>query len=161
MRTILILLLGLIPLYAHARLGETPDQLQQRFGSPVMVYKDMIIAQGKMIELCPIYSFKQDDWNITCHIIDGRSSKESYSKKGDWTDDQIQLVLSSNTQGAKWTETSNPALKKLKREWKREDGATAVWQLGGGFTLTHPAYPLAKQRAQDKAKANASRLPNL
>jgi len=157
----LILLLGLIPLCAHARLGQTPDQLEQRFGEPVGSNNDMIIAQGKMIALCLILTFKQDDWFISCHIIDGRSAQESYRKKGDWTEDQIQLVLTSNAQGAKWTEITKPATKNLKREWQREDGATALWRQGQGIDVTHPAYPLAKQRAQDKAKANASRLPNL
>ena len=162
MQKLLFLLLGVVPLACHARLGETMDQLRQRFGDPVMTQKDFTIAQGKIIELCPILTFKQDDWNIGCHIIDGRSSKETYSKTGEWTDDQILLVLTTNCQGAKWTETTNPSLRKIKREWRREDGATAVWGVPGqGFVVTHPAYNLAKQRAQDQAKANASRLPKL
>ncbi len=161
MRTILILLLGLIPLCAHARLGETKDQLQQRFGAPVGNSTDMIIAQSKSIELCPILTFRQDDWYIMCHIIDGRSAQEDYEKRGDWTDEQILLVLTANSQGEKWAETFHPSLNKEQREWRRDDGATAVWHRVGNFTVTHPAYNLAKQRAQDKAKANASCLPNL
>ena len=68
-------------------------------------------------------------------------------------------MLTSNAQGAKWTESTKPMVKQLKREWQHDDGATAVWQHTQAFIVTHPAYPLAKQRAQDKAKANASRLP--
>ena len=161
MRKILTIFLCLVPIVSYGRLGETEAQLQQRFGAPASQSKDMIFAQGKMLELCPILTFKQDDWYIRSHIIEGRCALETISKPGEWTDEQITLVLTSNAQSAKWTEITNPGLGKLKREWRREDGATAVWQLGQGFVVTHPAYNLAKQRAQDKAKADASRLPNL
>jgi len=161
MRKMLINILCLMPVVSYGRLGETEAQLQQRFGPPTSQSKDMIMSQGKIFELCPILTFKQDDWYIHSHIVEGRCALEAVSKPGEWTDAQITLVLTSNAQSAKWTEITNPSLRKLRREWRREDGATAIWQLGQGFVVTHPAYNLAKQRAQDKAKANASRLPNL
>lgn len=160
MRGFLFLLIGIAPLISHARLGETEEQLQQRFGAPTSRQQERIIAQGKFVELGPVLRFQQNDWHISCLIIEGRCSRESYGKPGEWTEEQLALVLNTNAQGAKWqvTDARSP---KLRREWKRDDGATAIWQLGAGFVVAHPAYTRAKQRAEDKAKADASRLPKL
>jgi hypothetical protein len=160
MKKIVLFLISLLPVVSFARLGETESNLQQRFGEPTSRQTQRIIAQGKFIDLCPMLRFKQDDWSITCYLIDGRSSKENYSKQGEWTDEQIEFVITTNAQGAIWTpmKSSSP---KLRREWKRADGATAIWQLGAGLTLTHPAYVRAEEQAKAKAKADASRLPKL
>ena len=49
----------------------------------------------------------------------------------------------------------------MKRDWRREDGATASWQMLGAMTVTTPAYERAKNLAEAKAKAAASRIPKL
>lgn len=160
MKKTVVLLILLLPVVSFARLGETERQLADRFGEPTSRQIQKIIAQGKIIDLCPMLRFKQDDWSITCYLIDGRSSQENYSKQGEWTDEQIELVLTTNAQGAIWTPMKSGS-PKLRREWKRADGATAIWQMGAGFTLIHPAYIRAKEQAEAKAKADASRLPRL
>lgn len=114
-----------------------------------------------MIELGTELSFRQNDWYITCDLIDGRCARISYSKPGDWTEEQFLTVLTINAQGAKWADVSKPDLKKLLRDWKREDGAIAHWQSGLSFAITTPAFEQAKRTAEAKAKAAASQIPKL
>jgi hypothetical protein len=49
----------------------------------------------------------------------------------------------------------------LKREWKRSDGATAIWHKPAGITVTAPAYHRAKKIAEAKAKAQSWQVPKL
>ena len=136
---------------AHARLGETETEMIARFGQPALRSKHSTIAQGKSWDLGPSFYFRQDDWQIHCDLIDGRCVRIRYGKVGDWTEEQIQLVLAYNCQGIKWTETSNQSLTKLKRTWKRSDGATAEWNHGSGMKMVVPAYDRAKQVVEAKA----------
>lgn len=146
---------------AQARLGETEPELIKRFGAPASVSKHSIIAQGKMISLGPVYNFRQGDWSISCDLIDGRCVRITYSKPGDWSEDQIKLVLNSNGQGAKWEETSKASIAVLQRTWKRLDGSTATWSKGSGMSLTWDAYNKAKAKAEEKAKVAAKQKPKI
>jgi hypothetical protein len=148
-------------LSAFARLGETPTQLTERFGPPQSTVPSYTHAQGRTIQLGDILSFRQDDWSIQCTVTEGRCSKIGYTKAGEWTDQQITTVLTSNSQGARWTDLSNPKFLKVLREWKREDGATAKWQKGIGFSLIHPAFNNAKAKAEAKAKGEANKTPRI
>jgi hypothetical protein len=151
----------LLPASAFARLGETEEQLIARFGQPGFRAKEQIFAQGKNREFGVKLGFRQDDWTIECAIIQGRSSRESYHKSGEWTEDHFRTVLNANGQGAKWTDISKPEVRKLLREWRREDGGTAVWHMGVGMTVEHPAYARARDLAEAKAKAEAGKIPKI
>jgi hypothetical protein len=147
---------------AHARLGETEAEMIARFGPPAHRGQHTAHAQGKNWDLGPSLSFKQDDWNIGCDLIDGRCVRVSYQKRGEWTEEQTQLVLSYNSQGGKWTETTkSPSMKKLARSWRRSDGATAGWTSTGGMKMEVPAYERAKQVIEAKAKAEVSKKPKI
>jgi hypothetical protein len=145
---------------ASARLGETEAELVRRFGAPVSRASERITAQGKFHEIGTGLRFRDGDWTIESTIIDGRCAREAYTKVGEWTEDQFTTVLNSNAQGGKWTRTSKDSMKKAVREWRRDDGATAVWILRT-VTITHPAFDRAKSLAEAKAKAAAARTPNL
>ena len=110
------LALGLAPL-AYSRLGETEAELEKRFGPPRTKARDNLIAEGKITHLWPQLSYRQEDWTITCDIVDGRCARVTYHKPGEWTEDQLKAVLNSNAQGATWTDGSKPSIKKLAREW--------------------------------------------
>jgi len=163
MKTLIFLTITalLLPIAAQARLGDTESELVARFGQPVARSKALITTQGRTIELGPELSFRQDDWFIISDLIDGRCARISYSKRGEWTDEQILTVLTVNAQGAKWADVSNPHLRNLSRDWKRDDGATAHWQQNMSLSITTPAYERAKQTAEAKAKAEASKMPRL
>jgi hypothetical protein len=145
---------------AHARLGETEAQMTARFGPPTVRSQHSTFAQGKLWPIGPTLMFRQGDWTISCDLIDGRCVRIQYGKPGDWTEEQFQLVLAYNSQGAKWTDTSRPAAAKFQRTWKRIDGAEAGWS-GGQMRLVVPAYERAKQVIEAKAKAAASQKPKI
>ena len=108
----------------------------------------------------PKYYFQQGDWHIYCVLVDVRCVWIDYGKPGKWTEEQVQLVLGSNSQGAKWTETTKGG-GRLSREWKRADGADAKWHQLTGMKLVVPAYERAKQVIEAKAKAAASQKPKI
>jgi hypothetical protein len=155
-----LLLLLVLSTVAHARLGDTEAELFARFGQPKVTSKHSIAAQGKMWEMGPRFLFHQADWRIHCDFADGRCVRIEYDKTGDWTEDQIQLVLGSNSQGAKWTETTKGSIKVV-RSWKRADGADATWNKFAGIKMIVPAYERAKQVIEAKAKAAASEKPKI
>lgn len=154
-----IILFLLLCTSAFARLGETTMQLIERFGPPKYTQDENIYSQGKAFKIGERMSFRQDDWSIVCVVIEGRCAKVEYSKPGAWTEQQIETVLTSNSQGARWTKTSKTGTEKFLRRWKREDGALAEWN--SGFVVVHPAYDLAKTRAQNRAKSDASSIPKI
>jgi hypothetical protein len=163
MRTTLRLLIVSValPLCGFARLGETEQQLEKRFGAPNSRTKEITLGQGKVIEFGTKLRFRQGDWSIECAVIDGRCAKVTYQKPGDWTRDQFTTVLTSNGQGLKWADLSKEMVRALSREWRRDDGATAVWKMGMGMWVTHPAYERAKEQAVARAKAEAARIPKI
>lgn len=142
--------------FAFARVGETEPELVKRFGSPVVRSIDQIGAEGRMWTIGPQLTFKKDDWTIVCVLVDGRVGKESYGKRGQWTEDHLKTVLNANSQGAKWEETGR-AGKKLAREWRRSDGATARWVSNSGMTIIVPGYERAKKVIEAKGKAEAGK----
>lgn len=145
---------------ASARLGESESEAVKRFGAPTGRTNHSIIAQGRIITLGPVLNFRQDDWSISCDFIDGRCVRISYDKRGDWTEDQIRLVLNSNTQGAQWTETTKPSMKTFQRKWRRIDGSTATWTQGG-MSLVWDAYNKAKAKAEETAAVAAKQKPKI
>jgi len=161
LKSALLFFVLIFPSVVFARLGESENELIVRFGKPVSKVKETTSAQGKFPEIGMILTFRQGDWSIQCSLTDGRCSKISYSKSGDWSNDQILTVLNSNSQGARWSEISNDAIKNLQRTWKRADGGIATWQLASGMTLTNPAYDRAKSRAEAKAKGDAAKIPKI
>lgn len=120
-----------------------------------------IISQGKIIPLGPQLHFREGDWRITCDMINGRCMRINYAKRGDWTEEQYQTILSANSQASPWTDTSTKSISKLQRTWRRADGSAAKWAAGIGMTLTWDAYRKAKAKAEDRARVEASRKPKI
>jgi hypothetical protein len=145
----------------YARLGETESELVHRFGQPTTRTSHSISAQGKVWALGPTLGFRQDGWAISCDLVDGKCVRVEYGKQGDWTEEQIQQVLTANSQDGKWIETTSPSIGTFGRTWKRTDGAICRWSTVFGMKLTHPAYEHTKESAEAKAKAEASRKPRI
>ena len=136
----LFLLALILPSLAQARIGENQEQLQQRFGPPTSARAERIFVQGKIVTIS-IFSFRQDDWIVDVFMTQDRSTRETYNKPAEWTEEQISFVLTTNSQGKKWEETTAPSSANVSRNWKRPDGVTLGWVRGKGLTVTHPAYP--------------------
>jgi hypothetical protein len=147
------------PSISNARLGETEAELVKRFGPPRSRGGEKTMGDGRIVDLGPRLGFSQDEWSIISVLIDGRVARESYSKPGKWTEDQIKTVLTANAQGATWIEITKHA-GSISRSWRRSDGATASWS-GSGMELTHPAYVKAEQIARAKAKAKSGHVPKI
>lgn len=156
-----LILFVLLLTAAQARLGDTEAELAKRFSRPISITSHSIYAQGKRFVLGPTHTYKQDDWYISCDLIDGRCVRIRYSKPGDWTEDHIQVVLNSNGQGAKWDERTKPGNKSFQRQWSRSDGSTARWSRGGSMDLEWDAYTKAKATVEERAKVEAKKKPKL
>ncbi len=88
----------------------------------------------------------------------------------DWTDDQLQDLLSKNSEGKTWTETTPPVTEAQKeqdaiyhryiRTWQRSDGATAIRD-GHQLNFASPTYLQAVAAAKAQAKAASQKVPNL
>jgi hypothetical protein len=152
-----LILLSLVSSPVFARLGEAENELLKRFGTPMLRQTHAVAFQGRTYILGPSFVFKSEDWRITCDLIDGRCARIHYAKTGDWSDEQFATVRNANGQGLKWRETSKPETGKFFREWRREDGAVAVWRTGTEMKITVPAYERAKDIAEAKAKAEAAK----
>ncbi len=146
---------------AYGRLGETEAELVRRFGQPLTNGQETLVSEGRITKLWPQKTYRQDDWEIRCDMVDERCARIRYTKRGEWTEEQLQTVLNSNAQGATWSDVSRPSVRKLAREWKRADSATAVWKAGVGMTLTSPAYARAKEIAEAKVKAQSRQVPKI
>ena len=143
---------------AHARLGDTETELINRFGRPLSRSKHAVSAQGRTFTLGPTLAFAQNDWNITCDLIDDRCVRILYTKRGDWSEDQVRLVLNANAQGAQWKEKSpNPS---FLRDWSRSDGSTAQWSINR-MTLVWDAYNKAKAQVEERAKVETKKKPKI
>ncbi len=151
----------LLAVSGQARLGETEEEMVARFGEPTNRGQHFAWLQGKNWNLGPSLTFKQDDLRITADLVDGGCVHIRYGKLGDWTEDQVKMVLAYSGQGAAWVETSKPNFAKVLRTWKRSDGGAARWRTGVGFELENPAYGRAKAVAEAKAKVGASGKPKI
>ena len=152
-----ILLLLAAPLFG--RLGDTKAELVERLGPVRTTSKHVVIAQGKIIPLGPNHSFQKDGWMIECDLIDDRCSRIRYHKNGEWTEQQLTLLLTNNAESGRWGETK--ASTKMIREWVRSDRARATWKFTGVLEITSPAYLAAEAKVQTQAKSDATKLPGL
>jgi hypothetical protein len=105
---------------AEARLGETPSQLETRFG------------KGDDLANCPnpgpysglhMQSFEKQEIHIEVTLTDISVGETYTSLHSDFEDVQIQALLAANSEGHQWTEQSG--LGQVRRTWFRDDGAQA------------------------------------
>ncbi len=143
-----------------ARLGETEKEMVERYGKVIMRAPESVIEQGRIHALADNLHFRLEGWNITARILNGRCESITYSKPGDWTEEQFRHVLESNGGRGQWEERKT-ATPKTHREWLRRDGKTAVWRMLQSMTLSTRAFEQAREALKAKAKEDASRLPKI
>ncbi len=99
MRTLAqLFLLACICGSVEARLGDTATKVEERYGKPVEIYRDV---KGRIGHV-----HRSDGWIVLVHYIDGVSQSEVYAKEGDaeLSDSELQAKLSANASGGKWEE---------------------------------------------------------
>lgn len=136
---------------AQARLTEKESELVARFGKVETRGPERAYIQGRTYDVGTNLYFKSDQWSIKALVIDDRCAVISYTKVGDWTEEQIVGLLDRNG-GYVTFKQEETNLGKSYRKWKQADGVTAVFS-GGKLELTHPLY--ARKLAVLKAKADA------
>ncbi|MBL9192561.1 MAG: hypothetical protein JNJ82_09390, partial [Opitutaceae bacterium] len=104
MRALYIVVIFFLATPLFGRLGDTKAELVERLGPVRTTSKHFVIAQGKIIPLGPNYSFQKDGWMIECDLIDDRCARLRYYKKGDWTEEQLTVLLSNNAGAGRWSE---------------------------------------------------------
>jgi hypothetical protein len=136
---VLIVVLLAFASQVEARLGETMEQCEKRYGKPTSS-EEFGGIQG--------LAFKKNDFTIRVFIINGKCGMISYEKEGELINkplskEEIEKFLSSNSQDFEWEvkdtmgeaySTSDELLMQdLMRDamkcirWRRRDGAIAFY----------------------------------
>ncbi len=91
---------------AYARLGETEDQIAERYSKPIQVYRDVKGRTGHI--------HRSEGYIIMVQYIDGVSQSEVYAKEDDsaMTEAELNKILASNASGDKWQEIPAATLAK-------------------------------------------------
>jgi hypothetical protein len=96
------LLLLAVAATASARIGETVEQLDTRFGKPVRT-----TAGPTGAARFEKRTYKSDGLEIAVFVYVGRSHQEIYKKPdGELTPEQVQKILADNSFGSQWERTS-------------------------------------------------------
>jgi hypothetical protein len=128
---------ALVPAISFARLGETEDELIERFGQPVSEITDkdeLGIADKELV-------FKKDDTIIHATIYKGRCASEGYrfmdrngkdvSLRG-LAVEKANAALGANAAGFRWVKAPDPTAinPDMLHAWNRSDGkvAAVVWE---------------------------------
>lgn len=147
MKTVYLLLAITCPLLAQARLGETPEQIQKRYGSPSKKVLDPICGLTTSN-----YLFKE--YSIDVSFKDGLAVREAVKKAGRAMD------LISMEEGAALVKAiGGEAWKASEGGWKSRDGGRAMWFgqhvfIESGAFLKHKK---AYEQQESKRKAEADR----
>jgi hypothetical protein len=118
---------------AHARLGESPDQLVARYGQPLS--EDDQKAEGAKVA-ANVVVFQKGGFEIQVTVTDGYSVAESFKKiNGDaFTLSEVRYLLSANSQGHGW---EAPQKIQGQQVWARDDAAAArLNEEGTLFSIT-------------------------
>ncbi|MES2569430.1 MAG: hypothetical protein V4710_05175 [Verrucomicrobiota bacterium] len=130
----------------HARLADTPEQLDARYGQPRNVENTDD----------PRLSFREyqvKGFNILVSVLDGKSQAEIFTKSfaTRWIDGEMKAILSANAFGMRWVE-------------EEQTGAIRSWRLGNAalasFRLDEPpAFAVfSRQMYELQRKQEAERL---
>lgn len=175
-----------MPVLCHARLGDTLDQAQLRYGTPKEPLPTTVVSP--LIEGAKEYRFEYEGWRIRCALLQASDGdfyvvREQYTKgsklkatgKHSIQDYEVNAILTAQAAGGKWEKKILADKKKdvissiaeqightagLKGTiWVRKDGASATLIFGGdslSMELPQAAKYEAELKAIRDAKARAS-----
>ena len=110
----------LVPTVAAARLGETIEECDARYGKPTQVEAGAVFA--KSIER----TYSKDGFTIKVLFVDGRAEMISYLHPSVLTGEQVTKLLNNNARGQVWHETPNGSAN-VYGSWETPKGATAEY----------------------------------
>lgn len=122
MKFLITAILALFILQAEARLGETKEQTEKRYGWSMQELE----SPAKNLQ---VHCFEKLGYKIIVTFMDGISANETFTKVGDgsFSDAELEKLLESNTGDSTWEKVDQT--KVIGKVWKRKDGkAWAVYQ---------------------------------
>ncbi len=137
---------------ARARLGETADQLVQRYGQPLSENDQK--GEGDKIAQADVV-FQKGGFQISVTVVEGLSVAEGFKKINGQalTTTEVRTLLSANSQGREW---EAPESEHGGRLWTRDDSATAM--LGEDGTLLIKSRDLVSRESVAKRLEHAPSL---
>jgi hypothetical protein len=136
----------LVPTVVAARIGETIEQCDTRYGTPTKVEAGDSFANS--VER----TYRKDGFTVQVLFVDGRAEKISYSQLAAFTDEQISKLLSNNTNGETWESAPNGNYD-VYGSWETPGGATAEY-----FKLKPWELPASSQYCLEIHSRNLARL---
>lgn len=146
MRIVLLTLLVIagITTSAKARLGETADQLEARYGQPLSETDQK--GEGAKIPLAKVV-FQKGGFEIDVTITNGVSVQETFKKLNGnpITTNEARYLLTVNSQGREW---EAPVTTDGDKVWTRDDNATARLAQDGSLTIRSRELTTAEATAK-------------
>jgi hypothetical protein len=142
----LLLLLVAFTSSAFARLGETLEQCQARYGAPVQIQMPTVL-------------FRKGKWSVGVTFFQGIVHLISYGKIPDqddrfaFTQDEVDAFMKSNAGDRAWV--SQPAPISKGQHWATKDGEVYSI-LHDGMLIFRTRAAVERSIAADKAKADQS-----
>lgn len=173
MKLALALLLLFATATAHARLGETLEELAKRFGPPVLVAGRHVINPSPPPWDKP-YGYEKDGFKIRVHLVNGRCEYIVYYRLDNrpLTEAQALALRQANDPGTGWVPVTPPKYfypivggRKPDAAWHADDyrrfaaltGSMAFYSKTWVDTVA--AAKAAEQAAQAKKQDEANALP--
>lgn len=146
MKSIITLLIVAVCLSASARLGETAEEIQTRYGKPILPTQPTVGIYGLS---STNYLFK--GYEITVNFKNGKSIRESVKPKAKSELTEAECFeLVKNIGGLDWA-----WVKEAEFFWKRDDGALGI---GSKESFAVESQQFANHRTEYfKAKAEAEK----
>ena len=140
-------LLLILLVRAEARLGETKEQLEERYGKA---------STEEDTDNNKVMWFNKDPFKITCFLRGNRVYAISYKKKEKWTDEEIMQVLNKNSgQGVEWKKMS-AGLNVTQVFYKTTDGhRVAVYSIFEDELMVSFQSEVQKQVDENKKRMDA------
>jgi hypothetical protein len=146
----LLLILSAFAPSAFARIGETEEQIEKRFGKSVVTF-----SKGKEL---PNKGYLSAGLRITVSYVDGISESEFYQKSDQQklSQTEIDTLLDANSGGGAWAES--PQVLSSVREWKCESTQRTAAYVEFANALTIGTDRCWKLQEAQKAQAEKDKL---
>ena len=141
-----------------ARIGETQNQLNNRYDKSFPAGEEAVFSEGRLLKFGKVVVYQSDGWTITATFINNRCERIRYKKVGAWTDAQIYAVLKANSNGQTWTK-SDP-YNKHQKQWIGVGSSSAFWQSFSNMDMKTDAYYVATERLKKDAVRKSKEVPN-
>jgi hypothetical protein len=128
---------------AHARLGESMQELNARYGaSEEITGKD---PHAKLLPGAREFKWRRDSGEVVVIVHEGKSVSERIQLPSKATKEaDAGVVRDANANGSRWS------FKEREKQWRRVDGkAIAYWFNHEWFFVTDAAYEKASQKVKD------------